>query len=74
MNYDELLSEWKVFRRAPWKERSLFMNAKGLLKALVCMTYFSPWKQQMLTRTFSLKPLTPKNLLEQLLLNDLSAI
>lgn len=33
VNYDELLSEWKVFRRALCKEKNLFMSAKGLSKA-----------------------------------------
>ena len=33
VNYDELLSEWKVFRRVLCKEKNLFMSAKGLSKA-----------------------------------------
>ena len=39
VTHDELVSEWKVFRRA-WYKEELLMSSKGQSN-LVCRTYFS---------------------------------
>ena len=55
LNGDELLSEWKIFRRAFLLEKKSIMECKKSRGLLVCKTFLSKWKHHIHMEEFSLR-------------------